>query len=435
VSKFAIIFLIAIFSSIVLNPLFIKTGSPVNFRLISLALAEDSTDSNSGDSSDDSKDSSDDSKDSSDDSKDSSDDSKDSSDDSKDSSDETTDEMTDKTTDETTSDTTDEKCNEKVTTDETTGGDKSNKKCDEKGTTDETKSDDAGDKASDDNKKATDENKQSGTEKDDETTDAKADGKEYTLLDKITGDQTLLESVINDKTTDPGLVSTLVDQKQEETGNPAISETCNNGADNNVDGIIAIASNEDCAPSSTDTNANTNTNTNTTDTNANTNTNTNTTDTNANTNTNTNTTDTNANTTTIIPPASETCDTGIDNNATGTTNVACTPPVSSCDTDIDNNVTGTTNVDCPTLEPTVVIDSAEDQAGNDLSPGDLIVPQKVTFTFSLKASQTAEALEEEGPHDYGFECALDHESFSSCTSPMTYDMEAGKHNFVVRLVS
>jgi len=45
-----------------------------------------------------------------------------------------------------------------------------------------------------------------------------------------------------------------------------------------------------------------------------------------------------------------------------------------------------------------------------------------------------EALEEEGPQDYEFECALDDESYSSCSSPMLYDMEAGKHNFEVRLL-
>jgi hypothetical protein len=86
------------------------------------------------------------------------------------------------------------------------------------------------------------------------------------------------------------------------------------------------------------------------------------------------------------------------------------------------------------LEPTVVIDSAVDQAGNSLSPGDLIAPQKVTFTFSAQANETTQAFEEEGPNDYQYVCALDDESFSSCSSPMSYTMEMGKHNFVVRLV-
>jgi hypothetical protein len=49
VNKFSIIFLIAIFSSIVLNPLFIKNGIP-GFTVISLALGEESSDSDGGDS-------------------------------------------------------------------------------------------------------------------------------------------------------------------------------------------------------------------------------------------------------------------------------------------------------------------------------------------------------------------------------------------------
>ena len=85
------------------------------------------------------------------------------------------------------------------------------------------------------------------------------------------------------------------------------------------------------------------------------------------------------------------------------------------------------------MEPTVVIDSALDQAGNALSPGDLISPQEVTFTFSAQANDTIQSLEEEGINDYEFECAVDDESFNSCSSPMTYAMEDGKHNFVVRL--
>ena len=54
-NKFSIIFLIAIFSSIVLNPLFIKNGIP-GFTVISLALGEESSDSDGGDSGDDEKD-------------------------------------------------------------------------------------------------------------------------------------------------------------------------------------------------------------------------------------------------------------------------------------------------------------------------------------------------------------------------------------------
>jgi hypothetical protein len=78
----------------------------------------------------------------------------------------------------------------------------------------------------------------------------------------------------------------------------------------------------------------------------------------------------------------------------------------------------------------VVIDSAVDAAGNTLSPDDLISPQEVTFRFSVQANETA--IEEADPQ---FECALDDESFNSCSSPMMYLMGEGKHNFVVRLVS
>ncbi|MDW0181095.1 MAG: hypothetical protein QOK78_09525, partial [Nitrososphaeraceae archaeon] len=55
-NKFSIIFLIAIFSSIVLNPLFIKNGIPEGFTVISQALGEESSDSDGGDSGDDEKD-------------------------------------------------------------------------------------------------------------------------------------------------------------------------------------------------------------------------------------------------------------------------------------------------------------------------------------------------------------------------------------------
>ncbi|MDW0335286.1 MAG: hypothetical protein QN755_06225, partial [Nitrososphaeraceae archaeon] len=62
-NKFSIIFLIAIFSSIVLNPLFIKNGIPEGFTVISQALGEESSDSDGGDSGDDGGDSGDDEKD------------------------------------------------------------------------------------------------------------------------------------------------------------------------------------------------------------------------------------------------------------------------------------------------------------------------------------------------------------------------------------
>jgi hypothetical protein len=80
-----------------------------------------------------------------------------------------------------------------------------------------------------------------------------------------------------------------------------------------------------------------------------------------------------------------------------------------------------------------VIKSAIDELGNSLSPDDVIAPQKVTFTFTAQANETSPAFEEEGPQDYQYQCALDDESFGSCSSPMTYTMEKGEHNFIVRL--
>ncbi|TLX65792.1 MAG: hypothetical protein E6L03_10700 [Thaumarchaeota archaeon] len=88
------------------------------------------------------------------------------------------------------------------------------------------------------------------------------------------------------------------------------------------------------------------------------------------------------------------------------------------------------------MQPTVVIDSAIDEAGNSLSPGDLIVPQKVTFTFSAQGTETTQNVQKGSSiQEDKFECALDDESFSSCSSPMSYAMEKGKHDFVVKLVS
>jgi hypothetical protein len=110
------------------------------------------------------------------------------------------------------------------------------------------------------------------------------------------------------------------------------------------------------------------------------------------------------------------------------TNIDCIPPVSdTCGDGADNNLTGT--IICPILEPTVVIDSAIDAAGNTLSPDDIISPQEVTFKFSVQGNETA--IEEADPQ---FECAVDDEQFNACSSPMTYLMEKGKHNFVVKLV-
>jgi hypothetical protein len=53
VNKFSIIFLIAIFSIVVLNPLFVKNPTSDNFKIISLVLGEESSDDEKDSSSDD----------------------------------------------------------------------------------------------------------------------------------------------------------------------------------------------------------------------------------------------------------------------------------------------------------------------------------------------------------------------------------------------
>jgi hypothetical protein len=103
------------------------------------------------------------------------------------------------------------------------------------------------------------------------------------------------------------------------------------------------------------------------------------------------------------------------------------------DDDADGKTDTADEEECSVIMPAVVIESAEDQEGEPLSPGDIIAPGEVTFTFSTEAGLTPQDSQTDLP-DYEFECALDEESFSSCNSPMTYNMEEGKHDFVVRLI-
>ena len=436
-NKISIIFLIAIFSSIVLNPLFIKNGIPEGITLFSKAFGDES-DGDSGDSSDQKDDSSDDGAGSGDDQT---------------TDDQTTDDQTtnDQTTnDQTTNDqTTDDKCDKKETADETTNDETTDEKCDTKEISDETNNDNKDGRSNSDEKESVNDNKVPNDKKDIQSSDSDTGGNEYTLLDKITSDPTILESVINDKKTDTGLVSNLVQLKQE-TETASISETCDNNE------MIATVSDEDCASTITTNDiidSGTNTDTNFTNISTNIDTNTNTTDSSTNANTTTptsgncdegadNSTDSiiastnNENCTPTTPePVSDTCSNGVDNNTTGTSNgtsMDCIPPISNaCDDTEDNNTTDAIN--CP-VKPNVAIDSAVDEAGNSLSQGDLIIPQKVTFTFSANASEATQALEGGSAKDYQFECSVDDESFKACSSPMTYAMETGKHNFVVRLV-
>ena len=107
-----------------------------------------------------------------------------------------------------------------------------------------------------------------------------------------------------------------------------------------------------------------------------------------------------------------------------------------CDNGLDDDADGKTDAadedDCLVLMPAVVIESAEDEEGEPLSRGDMIAPGEVTFTFSTEAGLTPQDSQADS-QDYEFECALDDESFNLCSSPMTCEMEEGKHDFVVRL--
>jgi hypothetical protein len=140
------------------------------------------------------------------------------------------------------------------------------------------------------------------------------------------------------------------------------------------------------------------------------------------------------------PPASEICGNGIDDNKDGVTDEdqCITVPTEICDNQIDDDIDGkidTQDEDCPIIEPTVLIESAVDEEGEPLSQGDLIAPQEVTFTFSAQANEKSQNSGVENRQDHQFECALDAGSFNECSSPTTYKLEQGKHDFVVRLVS
>jgi hypothetical protein len=244
--------------------------------------------------------------------------------------------------------------------------------------------------------------------------------------------------LISDKSTDPEIVSTLVDLKSEQSQNPLTSETCGDNVENNLEGSATVASEGDCSstsiagamatagPTANSTTTDSNPSNSTTIINSNI----------ANTdsiisNTTTGNRTFTANSTTTEP--SQICNGGANDNTNSTIGDAnCAPEPETCGHDTNNNVTG---VSCPTSQPVVVIDSAVDEAGNSLSQDDSIGPQKVTFTFSANVNETSENSGEQVTQDYQYECALDDESFSSCNSPVTYEMQAGKHDFTVRLVS
>ena len=316
-NKASIIFLVLIvFGSLILSPLFIKNGIQGNLPLIFQALAQESTDSESADSADE--------------------------------------EQEEETEEEKEEEETEEEKEEEETCDETQAEtqaeteEEKEETCDETEVTEEEKEEEETDKETD---------KETEEETDKETTDAVTDSEEHTVLDEIINDESLLDKVISDDTTEAGLVSTLLVIKQEQ--NPSTTETCDNQADDDGDGTIDEA---DC----------------------------------------------------VVPPT-EICDNGIDDDADGKIDTA-------------------DEEDCPIVKSTVVIESATDEQGKSLSPGDMVSPGEVTFTFSAKASETTLDTQE-NPQGDEFECALDDGSFNSCSSPETVTMEDGKHTFVVRLAS
>ena len=89
------------------------------------------------------------------------------------------------------------------------------------------------------------------------------------------------------------------------------------------------------------------------------------------------------------------------------------------DDDADGKTDAADENDCSVIMPAVVIESAEDEEGEPLSPGDIIAPGEVTFTFSTASRLTTQRFAQEDSQYYEFECGVDDESFSSCNSPMT----------------
>ncbi len=136
-------------------------------------------------------------------------------------------------------------------------------------------------------------------------------------------------------------------------------------------------------------------------------------------------------------PAAETCGNEADDDGDGTIDEedCVVPPTEICDNELDDDADGKADEadedDCSTILPAVVIDSAEDEEGEPLSQGDIIAPGEITFTFSAKSTHTTDTQEDSS--SFSFECGIDGESFSSCSSPATIKMEDGKHTFVVKL--
>jgi len=246
-------------------------------------------------------------------------------------------------------------------------------------------------------------------EETDKEIDIVADSEEYTLLDEILNDESLLKDVISDNTTEAVLVSTLLDINQEPVQNPSTTEICGNQADDDGDGTI----DEDCNPTTLPPTELTETCANQTDDDG----------------------DGIVDEEDCVVPPAETCANQTDDDGDGIVDEEdCTVlPTEICDNDLDDDADGKTDDadedDCPAIMPAVEIESAEDEEGEPLAQEDIIAPGEVTFTFSAKIDEIVEDTEQ----SYEFECALDGESFNTCSSPQTVSMEDGKHTFVVRL--
>jgi hypothetical protein len=394
------LFLFLVFGSLILGPLFITDTPQFGFNFISQALAQESSDEESSDSGDDEE------KESDDQSEEESDDQ--SEEESDDQSEEESDDQSEEESDE-------QKCIETEEIEEETDDQLSEETCDNSETDEE--SNEESEEESDKEAQETDETDKESDKETQETDEIQKDeasnsGTEVdvpTVLDVILSDDSLLKEVVDDKTTEPGFASALTVIQEEQIS--LITETCGNQADDDGDGIT----DENCEES----------------------------------------------TSTLIEtcgnqadddgdgmideeectvPPTETCGNQADDDGDGMIDEEeCTvPPVEVCDNDIDDDADGkiddTNEDDCPSIMPTVVIESAEDEEGEPLSQGDMIAPGEVTFTFTAETGETS-VDSQENSQDLKFECALDGKSFSSCNSPETIKMDDGKHTFEVRLVS
>ena len=399
------LFLFLIFGSLILGPLFIINTPQIGFHVISRVLAEESSEEESSDSGDDDEKEADDQSD--DDEKEADDQSDDDEKEADDQSDAEADDQSDAEADE-------ETCTEPKETEAETEGQKTGEPC-ENPETDEEADDQSEEKteqkAEETEAESTEETQETPETKEtqnDETSNSNTDASEPTVLDAILSDDSLLKQVVDDNATEPVLASALT-VIQEDLNQPA-TETCGNEADDDGDGIV----DEDCAPTTSPP------------------------------------AETCANETDddgdgaideedcVVSPA-ETCANETDDDGDGTIDEEDCVIIQAeiCDNGLDDDADGKIDAadedDCSVLMPAVVIASAEDEEGEPLSRGDLIVPGEVTFTFSAEPGLTLQGSQADS-QDYEFECALDDESFNSCNSPMTYNMEAGKHDFVVKLV-